>query len=52
MKERQINIYGDSWMLIGDLYWSVNPGVTYIFCGVTYEQLMQIQFMKKIGLKG
>lgn len=51
-KEKEdVKVYGDYWVFVEDVYFSTHPIVTGIYCGVTEEELNDIDYMKKIGLK-
>lgn len=48
---RYARFYQSNWTLIEGLWWSDEPVKTGVYCGVSYNQLRNPDYMVSIGLK-
>jgi len=52
-QQGRVHVYGASWWYdaASKLWWCDDPQKTGVYCGVTFKQLDNPQFMRAIGLK-
>ena len=48
---KRYNMYGWIWLFDGNLFWCQQPQESHIFCGVSWAEITDEKYMKRIGLK-